>query len=210
MTVDVIIPWRDTGCEYRKKSLEFIFNLYSKNFSVTLSDSPGKEFNRAAARNSGVFASKADIVVVTDADLFVPVSQISRAISEASKQSAQIRPFSEFGHMGEMATRYFMDSGPYTEITKDQFETLSVLWPGIHGGTFVMRRDLWLKVGGMDENFVGWGGEDNAFNIRCQSRLGSSLTVLDGYALHMFHPYRRRMSRDNALLLLEYQQGDKS
>ena len=210
MIVEVIIPWRDSGCEYRQKSLKFLLSIYEKNFSkVSICDSEG-DFNRAAARNSGVGRSNADIVVVTDADLYVPITQIHSAIELAKNYGNQIRPFSAFGHMSESATEFFLSQKNPETISDERFDTLSTLWPGLHGGTFVMNRLLWEKVGGMDENFIGWGGEDNAFNIRCSRVLNKPVGVVEGYALHLFHPYQRRMSKENALLLQSYISGNKT
>jgi GT2 family glycosyltransferase len=40
-------------------------------------------------------------------------------------------------------------------------------WPG---GTIAVRRQTFDEIGGFDEEFVGWGGEDNEFFDRCLSR----------------------------------------
>lgn len=209
--VEIIIPWRDSGCEYRKRSLNFLYNLYEKHFgSVLLSDSDTHEFNRSRARNLGALSSSSEIIVISDADLFVPIPQLEAAIDKAQTYRNQIRPFSEFGHMNRRSTEFFMSQPVPEEISESKFRSMSTVWPGLHGGTFVMNRELWLSVGGMDENFTGWGGEDNAFNIRCEQYLGCPVGVLDGYAFHFFHPYHRRMSRKNSLLLESYRQGMRS
>jgi hypothetical protein len=35
------------------------------------------------------------------------------------------------------------------------------------GGSMAITRDGYRRIGGMDESFVGWGGEDNEFWRRC-------------------------------------------
>jgi GT2 family glycosyltransferase len=54
------------------------------------------------------------------------------------------------------------------------------------GGTLAIRRDAYFAIGGFDERFVDWGGEDNEFHSRCaalrQCRFGFVPFV------HLWHP----------------------
>jgi predicted glycosyltransferase involved in capsule biosynthesis len=49
-------------------------------------------------------------------------------------------------------------------------------------------RKLWDEVGGFDERFVGWGGEDNAFWHACTVISGAEPARVPGYAYHLWHP----------------------
>jgi len=79
--------------------------------------------------------------------------------------------------------------------TQDLLEQMSLLHrsPGLVeirqnwvGGTLGIRRDAFWKIGGFDEEFVGWTGEDTEFHDRCQ--------VLNGWFhgfvpfIHLWHP----------------------
>lgn len=203
MNVEVIMPWRDSGCPARKRAFDFVYSLYSREYPVRLCDAGGDEFNRAATRNAGVAESSADVVIVADADLFVPLSQIRTAVEVAASTRLQVRPFTQFGHLRENGTVQFIEREDHSMITHERFNTLATLWPGVHGGVFVIQRSLWLEAGGMDERFTGWGGEDNAFNAVCEEMFGP-VHLVQGYAYHLFHPTRRRMSADNAALLDSY------
>ena len=54
------------------------------------------------------------------------------------------------------------------------------------GGSVAITRESYEQIGGMDESFVGWGGEDNEFWERAQTRRvwpWGSLPLV-----HLFHP----------------------
>lgn len=57
-------------------------------------------------------------------------------------------------------------------------------------GITIIPRDLFDKVGGFDERFVGWGWEDQAFWAACCA-LGNGYDRVDGHAFHLWHPRTR-------------------
>jgi hypothetical protein len=54
------------------------------------------------------------------------------------------------------------------------------------GGSMAITKQAYEEIGGMDEGFVGWGGEDNEFWDRCLTRP----TWTWGYEpiVHLWHP----------------------
>jgi hypothetical protein len=59
------------------------------------------------------------------------------------------------------------------------------------GGSFVIHRDAFVALGGWDERFVGWGGEDDAFSYRIE-RSRMACTELDtAPAMHLWHERSR-------------------
>ena len=59
-------------------------------------------------------------------------------------------------------------------------------------------------MNGFDENFVGWGGEDNAFKLACDQILGP-VKRLDGPLFHLWHPPTERNSHtENHVRYLAY------
>jgi hypothetical protein len=64
------------------------------------------------------------------------------------------------------------------------------------GGSMAIRADTYRAIGGMDETFVGWGGEDNEFWDRCLTRP----TWIWGYEpiVHLWHPSQpHKLRSDN-------------
>jgi len=54
------------------------------------------------------------------------------------------------------------------------------------GGSFWVRRPIFERIGGFDERYQGWGGEDNDFFFRVD--LATPLDSYDDTLLHMYHP----------------------
>lgn len=59
------------------------------------------------------------------------------------------------------------------------------------GGLFVIRRTAFAHVGGFDERFLGWGGEDDAMTIKVERARLSCVELDDEPALHLWHPRPR-------------------
>jgi hypothetical protein len=54
------------------------------------------------------------------------------------------------------------------------------------GGVFAMQASSFARMGGFDERFLGWGGEDDAMTLKIQ-RLRPSVVVQEASALHLYH-----------------------
>lgn len=191
MRQQVIIPWRDAGCIYRRRHFEYLYDYYSQRYDVIIGDNEG-DFNRSAARNNGVKESTSEIVIVIDADNYIPLDQIDFAIYKAKIKKCLIKPFRSFGYLTEESTEYFYQNG----VFEDSPQFIGFQPNGFTGGAYVIQKNLWLSVGGMDENFIGWGAEDDAFHILCKKRLGNT-AFLQGYNYHLYHPAYRVTSEEN-------------
>jgi hypothetical protein len=56
------------------------------------------------------------------------------------------------------------------------------------GGLFLLHRDVFEQVGGFDERFLGWGGEDDAMTLRLMASGFPLVEVGNTPALHLWHP----------------------
>lgn len=54
-------------------------------------------------------------------------------------------------------------------------------------GIVAVSRSLLNEVGGFDERFVGWGGEDRAFQFACDTLAGPGERI-DAMSYHLWHP----------------------
>lgn len=194
MIQDIIIPWRDTGEPWRKKHFDFLIKYYSDYYNIVLGDSDG-DFNRSAARNNGVLGSKSEVSVIVDADNFIPINQIENAITIALTKKALVKPFSSFGYLTEESTNLFYEC--FNDLYIDFYPTyIDPPQEDFTGGAYVMRKSLWQDLGGMDEGFIGWGAEDDAFHLLCKS-MNVKIKYIDGIDYHLYHPAFRKTSEFN-------------
>lgn len=206
MRQQIIIPWRDTGEPWRKRHFDFLNTYYSKDFEIILGDVDG-DFNRSGARNAGVEKSNSEVSVIIDADNILPINNIFEAITLAKKKDILVKPFSLFGYLTEESTNDF-----YNSFEKVFFNPSYIDPPqkNFVGGSYVMKKSLWQSLGGMDEGFIGWGAEDDAFHLLCKNS-GVRTAYLEGNCYHLYHPAQRVTSEFNYdKLIREYVRGHKS
>lgn len=191
----IVIPWRDSGCIYRRRHFEFLQDYYSQILPVVIGDHDDERFNWSTARNEGVRQADADVVAVIDADTYVLHDQVLQAIELADTSRVLTKPFDVFGYLTEESTASFY-RGRFNPDFQNEPTRLFI------GGAYIMRKDLWFQIGGMDEAFVDYGGEDNAIHAQSERILGDSKWVA-GWAYHLYHPAERTMSEANLKILRE-------
>lgn len=144
-------------------------------------------FNRGAARNDAFEQSSGLVVIVADADTVPTVVGVRAAIADVVEARCWSIPYAEerYYNLTEAATQHvlqeYRDSIP--EPGPGDYDHKITSW----AGCLVIPREAWLKVGGYDERFVGWGYEDNAFMVKLD-RLWGPHRREDSYCCHLWHP----------------------
>jgi hypothetical protein len=137
-------------------------------------------YSRSWAFNVGARHARGEILVCHDNDLCVPsryaveLAGLFRRGFEAARLQRFIFYLSE-SHTREVFDRHHFrpDHAP-VEVVQNT-----------NGGTVAVRRDVYFAVGGHDEGFLGWGGEDNEIFERLQTRRFHDCSYLP--FLHLFH-----------------------
>jgi predicted glycosyltransferase involved in capsule biosynthesis len=103
-----------------------------------------------------------------------------------------IKPNRKFGYVDEISSEKFYDCIPPLNSINFQGRPASYFF----GGAYIIKKSLWDFVGGMDEGFIGYGAEDNAFHISCENKLGKTIWI-EGFNYHLYHPSYRATPKEN-------------
>jgi hypothetical protein len=142
---------------------------------------PDLPYSRAWAFNSGARAARGRILVCHDNDVCVPAryaAELARVFA-AGFEAARLQRFVFYlseGHAQDIFERHTAGADqPPLEVVQN-----------CEGHTLAVARDLYFALGGHDEAFLGWGGEDNEMFDRLRTRRLHDAAYLP--FLHLYHP----------------------
>jgi len=200
--ITLLIPFRpDT--EYRVKVWEWLRRYWWNELpgaQMIMGDDDSVPFCKTAAVNSAFSQSSGDIVVILDADCYLPGSVVLscaasiRAARKAKKKMWYI-PYRHFYRLTQLATVDILNTSPSHPL---ELGDPPPLWAteevknSTYGHWFgaliqIMPREAFVAAGGMDERFRGWGGEDLAFMTAVDTLYAPHRTTPNG-VMHLWHP----------------------
>jgi glycosyltransferase involved in cell wall biosynthesis len=159
-----------------------------------------RPFSKSVAVNNAASKAKGDIFVIVDADGFIDADSViycANEIRAAEKKGKALWfvPYRMFYRMTEAASTKLLASDPANPCKFGQpLESQHILgdtdpayghWYGAM--IQICSRKAFYTVGGWDERFVGWGGEDSAA-MRAMDTLYGLHKTLPGQVLHIWHP----------------------
>lgn len=202
------MPWRDSGCDYRKQHFIFLKKYYSQIGNIIPVDSTKKYFNRANARNECVKIAKDETFLIIDADNFIEISQILQGFDLAKNTNKIVRPFNSIHYLNDDATKRFYKNKKNFILKREDYEYMYPEQICIEnsGGAYIVIKKQWENLNGMNESFTGWGGEDLEFNLRYIKKYGKQETV-PGKNYNLYHPNDRIMSENNKNLMYKLIRG---
>ena len=156
----------------------------------------GEAFNKSKAMNAGARAARHPRLVLHDADLVPSADYLFRSLTLLDQNWDAVRPVRLLFLLDEDDSRTFMrDGGPRN---LGGIANVQQNFPGL---ATVIRREAYLEIGGHDERFEGWGGEDLEFLDRLRTRKLSPGSFLP--AIHLWHPpaEQKKKGHGNAKLL---------
>lgn len=162
-------------------------------------------WHKAWAYNLGARLARGDVLVFHDGDICVPeryAIEILAAIDTRNHAAASLQRF--LFYLTARATRGLEEQDP-PMLEGLEPDVVSQNWKG---GTIAIHRDAFTAIGGFDEGFVDWGGEDDEFYDRCLS-VGHCRS---GYLpfVHLWHPpqpARRESTNPNVADILPWRLG---
>lgn len=177
----------------------------SVSFPVRFTTHPHTIFHLARCRNEGVAASTAPYLLFLDGDCVIPPDHLrihldraragfatagyfvwldratSERITEKSIRSGEFQNLKSWSQRRQLAWRHLQAS--YYSLIRDP------LRPKFYGGNFGLSRADYERVNGYDENYRGWGCEDDDLRVRLRAagvRIASITWWTHIY--HLWHP----------------------
>ncbi len=115
--------------------------------------------------NVGAKQARGELLVLHDNDMLIPVDYASKLVEVASRGHDVINLKRFIFYMSERHTHsYFAGTA---DLVEQPPEAITQNLEG--GGSVAIGREAYHRIGGMDERFIGWGGEDNEFWERAQT-----------------------------------------
>ena len=206
VTPVVLVPWRaDNGQRsdiwaYTRKQ---IWGLRHPGWPIVEGVAPDGLFNRSAAINTAAAAAGDwDVAVIADSDTFTERCSLLRAVDAAVQDPTRV--WLPYGQQQRvlLSQQYTEDLlGGSFGFNAQRATATGTLDPyeGYRSGVIVVHRSLWDTVGGFDERFVGWGGEDDAF-ADTAAALANGWKWSTGNLYHLWHPPSRPDHNDPAFV----------
>ncbi len=121
-------------------------------------------YNRSLSFNYGAQRAKGEYLILHDNDLLIPVCYTRSHVKlfEAGFDVANLKRFI-FGLSEKDTENTFSTNEINAHCTPDY-----VLQNAKGGGSLAIAKSAYEAIGGFDERFCGWGGEDNEFWQRAQ------------------------------------------
>ena len=184
MTVDVILGHGSNDDPQRVAVREWIARRWATvhGLPVTFAECPDTDWSKGAAVNPAITASRADVVIVADADSFVDHEPLTAAI-DATRGGGWAMPYSDVKRLDPASTAAVLTGAPgRPRLERGPYPAL----PG--GGIVIAHRDAWTTVHGIDPRFRGWGGEDHALGLALRILVGDVHRQRGTALHHLWHP----------------------
>ena len=149
--------------------------------------SPSYDYNRAWTLNAGARLARGEALILHDNDMLAPERYAAEALRRVREgwDFADLKRFTFY--LPEETTQRFFGGAPLQPAPATVVQNLQ-------GASIVASKRAYFDVGGFDESFVGWGGEDNEFWER--AALGGQVWSW-GYLpfVHLFHAAQKEKLR---------------
>lgn len=207
MTVGIVIPFLNSSLD-RLENLYFILQVLKESpikeiivveqvvnqssikldscFNHILVKSDYDNIEKSKLINVGVQNLQSDYLWMNDVDI-CHQDKFSKAFNSLREDHIFVKPFKKF----------ILLTKPQTEEFKKN-RTLKVsgsrmILNGVCAGSFIFRKNEFVKIGGMDERYIGWGFEDMEFADRAK-KIYPIVEYDKLIGIHLYHEPAKRFS----------------
>jgi hypothetical protein len=189
MKISVLIPFksdeggvRDLNFYHVKKRYEILM----PELELVIGEDDSRPFNRAKARNRAAAKATGDLYIMADADVFFGTRLIDKILAIAPLHP-WIVPFSRGYKLTADGAGKAIQTGELKLPTNLKNTDIAENFTSLGALMNVVSRQAFETVGGMDERFLGWGSEDEAFAIALDTIAGKHFRMNETI-FHLWHP----------------------
>lgn len=196
--IDIVIVEED-----RKNSLK-VNKVMPANYSFIPSNT---HFNKSKAFNRGVRLAKYDKIVLHDADIMVRAGYTQKIFDLLNKHDA-VHKGKDVIYLTAKSTEVVNNTG---KVSRNLDCRNQVGY--FEGGSLACTRDRYIKVGGFNADFVGYGCEDCEFFERLKAHCKSFDNNRDETFYHLEHsrvPGWQQCHKQNKILMKTLMKRDRS
>jgi hypothetical protein len=155
-TIECIVIEQSATKEIREKLPPWVRYLHTPV-------APGFDYCRSATFNAAVPIARGEVIIAHDNDMLVPERYAMEVLARVIEgwQFIDLKRF--IFYLTEDDTRAIFDGAPLRD------DRLATIVQNLKGGSIAATKDAYLAIGGFDEDFVGWGGEDLEFWERARA-----------------------------------------
>lgn len=200
MRVSVLVPHRPepgTTGKQRRANWRWIQQRWQAHFPeaeiVVATDKRSGPFSKAQAVNNAHREATGDMFVIADSDSWCDMPQVVAGLHYAAKLEVLVMPWTSAHRLAEQDSIELRASDPSAPhpVTPAIVGRADDYRPSPSTAAMVLciTRESFERIGGFDPRFIGWGAEDVAFGLACDTLLGRK-HIMPGvaYALHHDRP----------------------
>ena len=200
--ISLLVPFRTDHAE-RERNWRWLHRYWTAALpeaEIIMGSDDHTPFCKTHAVNQAFARAVGDVIVMLDADCYISADTIrecARMIREARAEGKPLWfiPYRRFYRLTEAASRNLLATDPgHPKRFPDpplpsELENHSGVSYGHQYGALIqmMPREAFIRAGGMDERFRGWGGEDVSF-MRAVDTLYGRHKTFNGPVYHIHHP----------------------
>jgi glycosyl transferase family 7 (putative galactosyltransferase) len=203
MRVSVLVAFRDdSGAHVRQRLWDFVRGRVRSehpDFEIVEGCDDGLDpFNKCQAINRAASVASGDVFYILDCDTYVVPGQVEEALLGIRCLPGHWwRPWTQKVKLSPEDTEQVLTLGEAWDgtISKEAYrraENRNGYWSS---PPLMLPREMFERVGGMDERFVGWGQEDDGFAHSLRAFYGLAEGV-SGQCAHLWHPRIGKSGRD--------------
>lgn len=197
--ISLLVPFKANKDDHRVRVWDWLRKHWSYELpgaEVVIGHSDSTPFCKTAAVNEAARNAHGDIFIIMDADCYISTNVIlqNAAKMRDSEWPLWFIPYRRFFRLTEEYTLQIIASDPQHPLIPPNPPDASIVESrerSMFGHWFgaliqMMPREAFELVGGMDERFLGWGGEDVSFARAVDTLYGRHKTS-NNPVYHLWH-----------------------